>query len=216
MRIKDYRHADCTLFRIPPIDTSGVDGAIGIALANAWKNKGDLNSTINKILSDKSIFGQLEKQISENLDFQRASAMGTIEARTKRRIQLYEDRRKNAFGKIELKYDTDGKESEMSSLGNQIDKQRKAYSAAEERLNNIRRIARGRFERLGGEKGYLALMEINDSLTAAKGTQTKKRKSREYNLDLLKDKEYTLPGEEHGRSYKFFKKVWGVLNYKLF
>ena len=77
MKLVYYQKADCTLFRLPPLDLSVADSKIELAFVNAWQQGRSIDNALNSVLSDQTLVGALVSQLEENLRFQQESLPDT-------------------------------------------------------------------------------------------------------------------------------------------
>ena len=79
INVKRYARADCTLFRIPPVDVSSVGSIIEKALVQAWEQGTSADYALNSLLSEGSITAKLAQQIAQSLQFQRQRGLEAVD-----------------------------------------------------------------------------------------------------------------------------------------
>ena len=79
MNTDDYRLADCTLFRQPPVDVSKISEALEIILVQEWQRGNSVHGAVERALEDDKIVDALTEQIAPNLDFQRETALQEVD-----------------------------------------------------------------------------------------------------------------------------------------
>ncbi len=249
MKIEDYKKADCSLFRLPPIDTSVVGNAIDLALVKAWENGLSIDSLIESVLNDKKVLKQVTEQISENLEFQRATALHNIDEKKKGSIQSYKTEEEMKLQQIQESLGTDitEKETRLKKVNQQLSDKHSNYNASQKKLEEMRIRIQEKLKDIGGKEGFETLLSIqglvknkNESQNVPQyGNKTKEEqgyaKEPIYDLDkaikavTAEEKIDPLEGKtleavvkkaeedrrRHGNVYRFFKKVWRVLNYEL-
>jgi hypothetical protein len=163
----DYRKADCTLFRMPPVDLSMIESSIERALVNAWERGTDVNSAIQQISSDQGLIGELQQRIERHIEFQRTTALEDVEDRQSNLDRNYEARKESSMGNINQRYgkEISEKDSLRASAQQELEERRQAYSASQARLNKIRSNIKSNIQQVGGKKGMEQLLEINNRLT---------------------------------------------------
>ncbi|MBI3334157.1 hypothetical protein HYZ97_01610, partial [Candidatus Pacearchaeota archaeon] len=81
--IQDYRHADCNLFRTPPLDFSKLDSTLIDTLVSSWKNGYTADNALQKVVEDTSLVRELTKQVAEQLTFQRRTELEQLKSEEK-------------------------------------------------------------------------------------------------------------------------------------
>ena len=210
MAIDDYRKANCTLFRHPPVDFSGVDDAIEQILVDAWKNGYSVGTAMQRVLKDSSVVGSLQSQVEKNMAFQRDIAEKKVNAKRFVEAQGYENDKRRQLMHID---ETLGKESEekaeaVRAKDVHLESKTQVYSAAQARLEEVRARVKAKISQIGGKAGYEALMEIRemmddnseddydgeseDDKSQKKDYKPRKKRKRKKSKDSKKDKEPDL------------------------
>jgi len=251
MKIDDYEKADCTLYRIPPVDLSQIQASINKTLAEVWEKGGNVNNAIDNVLNNDGMIGDLQQQIAKHVNFQKKTALDNLNQEEIKANNNYVARREEALSKVEAAYgqNLSDKEKSYQDKSKELQNKRTSYSASQARLEKIRYNIQHNMQEIGGKEGLEKLLQINDRLT--RGTEkpappysssTKKSSSKKGKAPTPKTAPPLPPGSElettveaKGQAeegslenenlalepvqpkYKhFFKKVWKVLNYKIF
>ncbi len=264
-KIDDYAKADCTLFRLPPLDFSAVGEILEIALTEAWKQGYTANDALQQALQNSGAIDTLVGQVQENLGFQQATAQEQLTAGLEEKKAAYEMERSLKLGEIEAEQGAQltQYQAEIQTASEQLNAEHTHYSAAQTRLEEMRARIKAKMDELGGEKKLEKLLTITQTLqeptpyessqnSAEPGTNTTGVTSENYvaqqpalteetgkkeggsasetekaaekasppSASLEKKVEEAGKAQETSsstekKSYGFFKKVWDVLNYKL-
>ena len=162
MKIKDYTYADCTLFRQPPVDFSIVQQAIEKNLLDLWERGYSANSSIDYMLENNELLGQLTDQVAENLQFQREQMLSNIEVDKEGQILTYEEEKERNLQAIRtsLGRRAEDKNGEYEKTNQEYVERRTSCDAVSQRLEEMRRRIQDKYKRLGGEKGYQNIVEL--------------------------------------------------------
>lgn len=185
MKIKDYRLADCTLFRLPPMDFSAVDKSIENALIEAWKNDNSASNTVDNIVNSSQIVEKLMNQIMQNLEFQKKAELSGADVNHKNAVESYVQQKEVTLRKIEetLGIEVSEKEKEMRKHEDELEGHHVNYSASQKRLDELRYRVEEKLKSMGGRERFEKLMQINSELTDNLKVYNpkKSRKKRKYN-----------------------------------
>lgn len=279
MKINDYKHANCALFRLPPIDFSKINEVIENAIVDSWKNGESAQNVLNQMLNNSSVVKTLSNQIADNMNFQRETTLRQAKEDERIKLEQTETERQAQLQKINATVVVEASEKGkiVDSLRTQLNEQNIAYSATEAKLNELRKKVKDSLYKLGGEEKIDQLLTINELVVAAPTTiastisptstsaqisssnipaaqtstdtvnYTTTKENTEYPVttsdtsaqpaqigksieltkeqtkidlekkieDSLKESETTFPAKKRGLTYRFFKGVWDVLNYKI-
>ncbi len=247
MKIEDYKKADCSLFRLPPIDASVVGSAIEVALVKAWENGSSVNSIIENVLNDKKILKQVTEQISENLEFQKVTALRNIDEKKKESIRSYETEGEAKLQQIQesLGNVISEKETGLKKVSQQLSERHSNYNASQKKLEEMRIRIQEKLKGIGGEEGFETLLSIQGLVKKQDKAQSVPQYNNKDEQSYAKEPIYDLgkvikavtseekinplegktleavvekaeeDKKKHGKVYRFFKKVWRVLNYEL-
>jgi hypothetical protein len=205
MKLSDFRGADCDLFRIPPIDFSYIESALEKTLVRAWQNGSKPSDVIDTLSKDQGVVQAISSQVSASLNFQRDIQLQDLERRTQKQIEVHEAVKGQEFGKIEQNANALLQKERVirGAYQQEAETRRGAYNATQASLEQMRGRIRESVDKVGGEKNLGYLLSLNDELL---GTQSVKNTNA-----------YTGPVH---RSYQkqettIWKKIWRVLNYKI-
>jgi hypothetical protein len=223
MELKDFRKADCTLFRLPPLDLSGVEEAITQTLLDAWQNQQSAGGVIGSITDNKKIINNLTAQISENLKFQRKAALEKIQRQEEASVASYETEQKKRIDFIEQKAG-----AESASMLDYIKRQnaeltarRKSYDATQASLEQTRERINQQLASMGNKKSIDAFVKMNEDLL---GDEDPNKIAEKTNPERNSDSQisgsyspvgYQTPAKKVSRGKRALKKIWEVLNYKI-
>lgn len=168
----DFTKVDCTLYRVPPIDSSVVDSAINDVLVRTWQNQANPNQAIESIVNNSEVTGAIASQIEKNLSFQREQF-----------TQQVHQEAENARYEVEAEVRNEIKSVE-ATLGAQAEKKKEEYiqtaeaaqtrieevSAASQRLAEMRGRIEERLKKMGGYERFKKVLEVHEALTAPPGT----------------------------------------------
>ena len=243
--IEDYRKAQCQLYRLPPIDTSGVEEIIQTTLLEAWKNGENIKNVVNNILQNQQVVSRLSEQVSGNLNFQRIVELQNARDQNKTNLEQYALERQEKLKRVDtfLGSGIVTKYKELGEVSRTFQDAEKDYSVTKRKLEELRARVQERLKQVGGEKGVETLLTINNAVTRQSTypetksyTEDKEelyKKPEKYSNEdtsekikdalkyaakdkRLKEKLETKIEEEITEEKKgFFRKVWKVLNYKI-
>lgn len=165
-RIDDYAKADCTLFRLPPLDFSAVSEALEIALTEAWKQGYTASDALQQALQNSEVVDKLVGQVQESLGFQQAAAQEQLTTGLEEKKAAYEQELSLKLGEIEAEQGAQltQYQAEVQTASEQLNTERTHYSAAQTRLEEMRARIKVRMEELGGEKKLEKLRTITKTL----------------------------------------------------
>ena len=236
MEIKDYRHADCDLFRTPSINISPIQKVIEIALLKAWESGSSVERAINSIVENNELIGPLARDIAPHMATQRTYALEKVKADSYLNIRAYEIQERKKVQEVDesLGVKVRGAEQQLSEVSQTYATNLHQYSAAQARLEEMRARIRAQLDEVGGKEGYKNLMEINSAVVAESpiGKRYQEQGKQEpsspvlrdpINIDLINHHVQTLEDkleieQETGPKRKIrrvLKKVWEILNYEL-
>ncbi len=166
MRLDDYRLADCTLFRLPPVDASTVDDAVQKAIFEAWQRGMSAQNAIDSVLSDKKIVGALAEQVAPNLEFQQQNAFDEIYRKLDEKRAEYEKWKDEQLQRMNngIGAEVEKKQEEWQKANAAFLEKYKGYNAAQAQLEMLRTRVRERLEKIGGAEKYAKLLEINQAV----------------------------------------------------
>jgi hypothetical protein len=262
MKVSEYEKADCTLFRLPPIDVSYATSIIEKILVKTWENGQSVDNAIEGVLSNRTVVDKLTEQISTNLKFQKQTIIKQSEAEAQAKISEYEAAKQEKLTSLQENYSKE-KEDEQRKLEEkqkELEERQQSYSASQARLDEMRARVEAKMKRLGGKKGLKKLMTINEIIEEEKektkpAEETKTEEKSSYGVTVVKRRKkrerpkhvpYKPPEEKtpepataspketkvsplekvveeepeeepkkRGKPYRFFKKIWEVLNYEV-
>jgi len=176
MKIEDYKKADCSLLRLPPIDASSVMKAIELELAKAWENGSSANGVIDSILRNDAVLNQVKDQISDSLEFQRATAMDSINEEKESNIQHYKNEKEAKLQQVEesLGSVVSEKEDKLKEMNERLSSKHSGYSASQKRLEEMRSRIQERLKEIGGKEGFETLLSIQDMVKDKNETRNAK------------------------------------------
>src|SRR3989338_2062679 len=175
MKVEDYKLADCTLFRRPPIDFSEFNKAIETALVRAWESGNSASRTVNSMVNDSALVDSLKTQIEKNLSFQRQHALDGAAQQSAEMREQYEQQQLQEMESLSSTYGTVTAEQQKAyeEARKKAEESHKGYSAAQQQLNETRNRIKAKLESFGGRKGFEALMQINQMVTELAKESTK-------------------------------------------
>ena len=164
--VKEYKKANCSLFRTPPVDFSPIKGQLEQALVQAWKSGVNAQAAVAQVLSDKSILDPLKEQIAQYMDFQKSAGMAKAEKEKLAEQARLEKEKQKKLGEIagtlgKQAYD---KKAEADATAAEGQKAQKSYDAAQSALDDMRARIMANLKELGGIEGYETLLQINEHL----------------------------------------------------
>lgn len=164
MKLNDYRHADCTLFRIPPLNIALLSETISKELLKAWRRGDSADQALNTLLYDKKILRPLISQIEDPLKFQKELKLK--EAKEKREIAVDETKReyKHKISQAEQEYNQRLLETQQNIIKAEqiLEAEKQDYSASSASLESMRQRVQEKVNALGGKRTLNKLLEIND------------------------------------------------------
>ncbi len=169
MGIEKYRLADCTLFRLPPLDLSDVTDAIEKSLVDAWENGISVGHALDSMLDDNKVVDNLTEQLKASLEFQKENSKRNAHEAAEKRIDEYDSEKEGELKEIEDEYS----ETKMArrKAAEERRKKREArrakYKATQKRLEEMRKRIKGKLKKVGGEEGLDALLAIEESLESS-------------------------------------------------
>ncbi len=153
MRIQDYEHADCKLFRVPVIDLSAVDADILAILMTAWQQGSSAEYALDQLLTG-DVARALQEKIEPNISHQRRNALGQIINYSEARVAETEEEKKCRLEELDAAYAERAKQ--LGILNQETDQvleeKRTAYTAAQARMLELHRTINERLNALGGKK----------------------------------------------------------------
>ena len=235
MKISDYTHADCTLFRRPPLPASEIDAAVASAVMKIFENGGSASNVVDTVTGNKDLMGSLTGAIANSLKFQREQALKQAEDEKQRRIKEREAEKAAQMHYIDASLGDEKKKAEDAARQSNLRAQVESTElyAAQQRLNEMRAKISARMDEVGGEKGYNLLEKIDGAIV-----NPKKPKDIEEVIDVPEDVSAPSPSLENkvlepkatpvvvpekpivsekprGRVYKIYKGIVKVLTYKI-
>lgn len=217
MELNDFRKADCRLFRVPPIDFSSVEGSIETALIEAWKNQSSAGNAIGSITENKGIIKNLSEQISESLEFQRRIALERVTKQEAERVRAYQEEQRAKMASVEqtIGYRAGEKLAELKAKEADLSGRRKSYDASQYSLEQTRFKIRERLDSIGSDKSVEVLLKMNESLLDETPTEQKKDERKTETPAYTEPKNYQTNPKPASRGRRIVKKIWEVLNYKI-
>ena len=162
MKIEDYRKADCSLFRIPPVNISELERDLEKRLVSAWRAGYDPNSAISSVVNDKSLIKRIADQISQSLSFQRKVGLGEVETETTERVEEHKTAYQEKVKAVEDRLGPEEQErrTKFEEEQQKYRQQNSVYSASVSSLEEMKYRIRDQLTELGGEEGIEALLSI--------------------------------------------------------
>lgn len=238
MKLEDFRLADCTLFRTPPLDTSIVSETIDEILLNAWQKGTSAQDAFNKVLSNKEVSKALKEKIASHLEYQRQVALSTLQEKKQemraQSTQEYEQQR----AEVESQYGEKVAMSAEQLAAAERAKRAKEheYTAASYQLSQLRNRVASQLEKMGGAQGLERLISLNKKLLGqasfpsppADAIQRPEQPSypsseTQPSITIIYPEDES-PLSEHKQSERtraqkerepFLKKLWRILNYRI-
>ena len=166
MKIQDYAKANCDLFRIPPVDFSFVERKIYDALRETWEQGGSASSALDRILSNGSIVGAIRSQIAPNMEYQKATLVSAIDYEASEKVRQLEELKKRRVSAVERDLGQLVESARHQYDSSNMDYLEKAgqYTAAQVRVNQMRREIDAKLARLGGVSVYQDVFKINEAV----------------------------------------------------
>jgi hypothetical protein len=213
MNIRDFADADCRLFRIPPIDFSNVAKIIEDTLLDAWQQSNNASYTFSRLVENKDILDRLSPQLQESLRFQRENELRRIQEEEKRKKEELQTRYKGQINEIKSSYDAKIEVSSQAAKKAEGVMQRisREYSAAQASLEEMRRRIKSQIDDVGGREKLDRLIRINNSLLGEETIPPVINDTTSYSPEVNRQQQEQTPKESRG----FWRKVWRVLNYKV-
>jgi hypothetical protein len=165
-RYRDYRQADCKLFRRPVIDTSAVDRLITQTLVDFWQKGTSADSAMNAVMGNEDVVNALASQVAENLEFQRHHGLVAIDTQRREAQQELEAEHDRQKADADRELGTAVKQAEevlVAARNDEYSKKRE-YSIAHARLDQMRDRVHQRLESIGGREGLEQLLKINNDV----------------------------------------------------
>ncbi len=169
MRLDDYRLADCSRFRVPPVDLSAITARLEECIVAAWQRGYDASGAINAVLSDESIVKGLAADLSDNLRFQRGVSLLEAERTKAETVAEYEADLNGQIQTIDstLGAEAAAREEQTRQRQAEEERRRQSYNATQAQLERMRARVRERLAQVGGQKKLETLLTINDQLIQA-------------------------------------------------
>ncbi|HLC53224.1 MAG TPA: hypothetical protein VJK03_01655 [Candidatus Nanoarchaeia archaeon] len=237
--VDDYRHADCTLFRVPPLDISKLQLTLQKNIIDAWRSGQGAQGAISTITGDKVIIAQLRDQIEKELEFQRATKQKRIDNIAEGKKAETQEKYGAAYSEAEAHYNEQIQQTltQQEEAEQAVRDQRLSWSASQSRVEDMRKRVEERIKALGGRNNLERLLEINAAVNAPLEEKKGKEKSpigystankeAEKPEEIQPIAEQQTPAKKYSHSAyssssssqmlrePFLKKVWRILHYKL-
>jgi hypothetical protein len=187
MKIDDYKKANCSWFRIPPVNFSSLEKDIEKTIMDAWRSGYDPNSAINYVINDQKIINKITGQISQSLEFQRKIGISQVKEEKEKNTEIhkknYQERIREIREKIGEKVVL--KKEKLQEEQERYTQQNLSYSASSASLEEMKYRIKDKLESLGGEKGIEALLKIEEQLAIPleETPKTKKEKEPKYKTE---------------------------------
>ena len=154
MKIRDYRHANCELYREPIIDLSSIDPDIVTILMQAWQKGSSPNHAIDYVLGGE-IGEELRARIQPNIALQRKIALGELDAEATAKLEETERDRARRLEQIERNYmeRTRPLEEEAQRTKRYLEEHTTALNATQARMRELHLRINERLRTLGGKSG---------------------------------------------------------------
>lgn len=161
-----YRYADCTLFRVPPIDIASVRDRIETALAQAWDKGVPAERAIDGIVGNARLTSSLSEQIAPNLEYQRQQALQQVAIKKEDAIRQYDSERDARIMEVEAGVGAVVQQHRQSleQLQEAVQGEQGLYSASEKKLRELRESVRRQVTEIGGVEGYKTLAKIQEAV----------------------------------------------------
>ncbi len=166
MKINDYKHANCTLFRMPSIDVSVIDKKLEQTIVEAWKNGGQAQQTVDSLMQNSEVLGQLSGQIAQNVEFQKQNALRNSEMEHDERVKAHEEVFSGKINELEdaVEVQTEEQKTKLTQLGQSLQAKQQGYNAAQAQLEEMRARIKKKLGDLGGKQAFEKLINIKETL----------------------------------------------------
>ncbi|MBI5066208.1 hypothetical protein HZA97_08285 [Candidatus Woesearchaeota archaeon] len=166
MKINDYRHADCKLFRMPSIDVTVIDKQLEKTIVEAWKNGGNAQQTVDNLVQNSEVLGQLSGQIAQNVEFQKQNALRNSEMQHDERVRAHEEVYSGKINELEevVGAQTEEQKSKLTQLDQSLQEKQQGYTAAQAQLEEMRARIKKKLGDLGGKKAFEKLINIKETM----------------------------------------------------
>jgi hypothetical protein len=214
MKLEDFRQADCRLFRVPAIDISSIEGAIETAIVNSWRGGyANAHDAVNGVINNSAIVKNITQQIGESLSFQRENAEREIEAAKTGKISQYEQEQNARVRAIE---EDTSKEigyarKSLKQTQKKLEEKSRTYDAFQASLEERRAKIKQKLSEIGGEEAVETLFRLNQDLLDPVDKPVRENKTY---TESIPQKKYSIPRAE-SRTKRVAKKIWSVLNYRI-
>jgi len=166
MKLDDYEKADCTLFRLPPIDTSKIEELLTAQLVQAWQQGQNATQALQAVLNNEQAINAVVDELQTHLSFQQATATSNLESQVTQNTQAYEQEKAQQIAQISstLIEEKTAKEQQHQRTLQEAQAKNKIYTAEQQRLDEMRARVEARLEKFGGRKNLDALMQIHTAV----------------------------------------------------
>jgi len=166
MNLEDFRLADCSLFRTPPIDVTAVQRALENALVDAWKQGYSADQALSNVLDNQQIIGSLAEKVSGSLEFQRETALQGAKASEEQVLARYETERQARLQEVATLMETERKKQTYEKTSETLVRTNSSYSASQQKLEEMRARVRERLKEVGGVSGFQTLEKIKAAVSS--------------------------------------------------
>ncbi len=167
MSFEKYEKADCTLFRLPPLDLSAADKVIEQAILRAWQQGSAPGAALHEVMADRNLLQDLVKQVAPNLQFQQQHAEEQLEREKAKKVQAYEAEKRKSVGEVTMASSEEiAKQlAVMVNAKQRAEEGRQQYSARMQKLQEMRQRLKKKLGDMGGKEGFERLQLINSMMT---------------------------------------------------
>lgn len=165
LRVGDFRYADCERFWKPTIDTGAVQEAIEAFLTKSFDDDATVDDAMERVLQTDAA-RTLVGKIAGNVDYQKRIELDHIAEAKQQAIETVEQQKCEALDSVKQGIGVLRQEKEVTYDSAQKEKVRQimAYSAEQQRLDEMKQRVREQLREIGGEKGYEILLGIEHDL----------------------------------------------------
>ena len=167
MNVDDFARADCTRFRIPPINTAKVEKYIDEILTTAWQQGKSPRDALEAVLASENVTGVLAEQINENLAFQKEVRLKKLNEERDRILKRKEAEYRLEQERLQALFGTRVEKTaeERTRLYRQLEEQRSSYNSTHAQLEEMRHRVDTHLKSIGGAQGLQTLLTINKIVT---------------------------------------------------
>lgn len=172
-RLGYFGKADCTLYRIPPLDMTEFEGTLEEAMLAAWRSGRSPDDAIGRIVNNSELVDKLAAQVTKNLDFQRGEKLAAIAQQREQEAKKYQAHREERLKTVAEMLEPQKQEAktQYDQVTTQVTTQHASYTAAQRDFERMQQQISEQLKSIGGDEGLKHLLVINEELYGNQGTE---------------------------------------------